>query len=88
MKAEAHELHGTMWAPLSQFILPHVDEHVRALSKGKANSTHCPHSYFWQLCIIARDGNSGKYPSIVYVNVLHGVLRAISFTACLGGLIK
>lgn len=32
MKAEAYELHGTVWAPLSQFILPHVGEHVRALS--------------------------------------------------------
>lgn len=45
VKAEAYELHGTVWAPLSQFILPHVSEHVRALSKGKANGSLCPHSH-------------------------------------------
>lgn len=45
VKAEAYELHGTVWAPLSQFILPHVGEHARALSKGKANSTYSCHAH-------------------------------------------
>lgn len=31
--------------PLSQFKLPHIAEHVRALSRGKANSTSCPRSF-------------------------------------------
>lgn len=83
VKAEAHELHGTVWAPLSQFLLPHVGEHVRAVSKGKANSTHYPHSYFWQQGI---DGNLNKYARIVYVNVLHGVLPSFSLPACIDGL--
>lgn len=45
MKAEAYELHGAAQAPLSQFKLPHIAEHVRALSRGKANSTYCPRSF-------------------------------------------
>lgn len=45
VKAEAYELHGAAQAPLSQFKLPHIAEHVRALSRGKANSTYCPRSF-------------------------------------------
>lgn len=45
MKAEAYELHGAAQAPLSQFKLPHIAEHVRALSRGKANSSYCPRSF-------------------------------------------
>lgn len=42
VNAEAHELHGTERSPLSQFILPHVDEHGRTLSKSIGNSTQYP----------------------------------------------
>lgn len=44
VKVEACELHGAAQAPLSQFKLPHIAEHVRAPSRGKANSTYCPRS--------------------------------------------
>lgn len=71
MNAEAHELHGTERSPLSQFILPHVDEHGRTLSKNMGNSTH------YAGCT----GTRTEHPSTDYVNVLHGVLHV--FSACM-----
>lgn len=46
---------GTAQAPLSQFKLPHIAEHVRAVSRGKAN-THCPRSLSAAVC--NKDENS------------------------------
>lgn len=41
VKAEACRLRRAVWAPLSQFILPRVGEHVRAARTGEANGAYC-----------------------------------------------
>lgn len=46
MKAEAYEHHVAVWAPLSQFILPHVADHVRAEGTDMQNSSLFPQLQF------------------------------------------
>lgn len=41
VKAEAYRLRRAVRAPLSQFILPRVGEHVRAARTGEANGAYC-----------------------------------------------